>query len=227
MTKSKEYNKVAVKDNMKVNNSEVEEVQDKPEGKNLNKIVSAEPKKVKRGLVNRLVTGIVGPEGLPGVGDYINNEIIKPAIKNLIVDTVTSGINRLMYGPGGGGYRGAGYRPTGNGGYRPNTNYSANYRHTTNQPQPVQQDSRVRNARYVVEEYIIEDRYDASHVLVSLTENADMYGTVSVADYYDLIGVNSHYTDNNYGWTHDSIKHASVVPTRGGFVIRFPSVEVI
>jgi hypothetical protein len=78
-----------------------------------------------------------------------------------------------------------------------------------------------------VDEYIIEERYDAARVLTTLTENAEVYGSVSVADYYDLIGVATRYTDNTYGWTMESITQASIVPIRGGYVIKFPPVEVI
>ena len=226
---AKKYNEIEVKDNMKVESGN-EEVT--VERKEMTKIVNVEPKKVKRGLVGRLVVGLVGPDGLPGIGSYVNDEIIKPAIKNIIVDAVTSGINMIMYGEtrnrhsSGGSYP-RGYQPP----YRPSTNYSNNYRnsqpHTPSRQETQRSESRVGRTRQGVEEYIIQDRYDAANVLTQLTEAADMYDTVSVADYYDLIGVSTEYTDNQYGWTIDSITRASVVPVRGGFVIKFPPVEVI
>ena len=223
MTKaSKKYNEIEVNKNIKVVHEEVE-VDGAPEKKDIKKVVTVEPKKVKKGLLNRLVKGIVGPEGLPGIGAYVNDEIVKPAIKNIIVDAVTSGINMVMYGDS---------KPTRGGGYNhyartshhtSRTNYTSRY--TSQQPEPSER--RARPSRYGVEEYIIEDRYDASHVLTSLTENADMYDNVSIADYYDLIGVPSQYTDNQYGWTIDTISRATIVPVRGGYVIKFPPVEVI
>lgn len=222
---SKDYNKIDVKDNMKIVNTDNnnEEVAPK-EKKQMDKIVSSQPKKVKKSLFGRLVTGIVGPEGLPGIGSYVNEEIIKPAIKNIIVDAVTSGINMVMYGEKGGPNRG-GYRPHvgGSRGYAPRTNYGSQYRSSQ---EPAERPL-ARPAKGGVDEYIIEDRNDASQVLVSLTEYADMYNSVSVADYYDLIGATSKYTDNNVGWTIDQITRARIVPVRGGFVIQFPPVEVI
>lgn len=224
----KKYNEIEVKDNMKVESQGHEEVEVLKEKKDIKSVVSEKPTKVKRGLLSRLVTGIVGPDGLPGVGTYVNEEIIKPAIKNIIVDGVTSGINMIMYGEKGGPNRG-GRTPYSGGGrsnYRPTTNYGANYRSSSVDPvQPERVPARAVSQG--VEEYLIADRYDASHVLTTLTESADMYGSVSVADYYDSIGVPSKYTDNNYGWTIDSIVKAVIVPVRGGYVIKFPSVEVI
>lgn len=226
---TKKYNKIEVKDNMAINKEEEnkEEGTPKEEKIQLDKIVSTEPKKVKRGLFGRLVTGLVGPDGLPGIGSYVNEEIVKPAIKNIIVDAVTSGINMVMYGEKGGPHRG-GYRPHSSSrhNYAPRTNYGSNYRsNSASDAQPAERIA--RPSRQGVEEYIINDRHDASQVLVSLTEYADRYDAVSVADYYDLIGAPSKYTDNNYGWTIDTITRASILPVRGGYIIKFPPVELI
>lgn len=219
------YNKVEVKNNMKVNEEDLK-VDDR---KSLEKVVSAEPVKVKKGLMSRLVTGVLGPEGLPGIGQYVSEEIIVPAIKNIIVDAVTSGINMVMYGGNGPSPRNV-HRPTHRSPYhnysgqvhRPTTNYTSRY--TSEQPPPSERMSRPRQG---LEDYILEHRDDAAHVLTSLQENANMYGSVSIADYYDLIGVDSAYTDNNYGWTFESITHTNIRPVRGGYVIKFPPVEVL
>lgn len=221
---TKKYNEIEVKDNMKVGEKDNNEELDPKEKKQMEKIVTSQPKKVKKGLVGRLITGLVGPEGLPGIGSYVNEEIVKPAIKNIIVDAVTSGINMVMYGERGGAPRGRTHIG-GRSQYSPRTNYGGNYRPAHNEPERAERVA--RPARQGIEEYIINDRNDASQVLVSLTEYADRYDAVSVADYYDLIGAPSKYTDNNYGWTIDSITRASIIPVRGGYVIKFPPVEVI
>lgn len=225
---SKKYNKIEVKDNMNLETEEEVETTKKREP--LESVVSVQPTKVKRSLFGRLVTGVVGPEGLPGIGSYVNEEIVKPAIKNIIVDAVTSGINMVMYGDRGGVARGRGgyqsYSGAPRQGYRPSTNYGSNYGRPVAEPaQPERMAARA--GRMGVQEYLIQDRMDASNVLASLTESAEMYGTVSVADYYDSIGVPSVYTDNNHGWSFETINRAVIVPARGGFVIRFPIPEVI
>lgn len=224
MPEENKYNKIKPKDNMKVENKEEEKVEEPKEKKNLQKVVDVAPKKVKKSLIGRLVTGILGPEGVSGIGSYVNDEIIKPAIKNIIVDSVTSGINMIMYGDRGPN-RGGGRLYHNQSSYRPRTRYTNHY--TSQQPEPAKERKTHRSARYGVEDYLITDRYDATHVLTSLTENADMYGSVSAADYYDLIGVESVYTDNNYGWTLESINKATIMPTRGGYIIKFPPVEII
>lgn len=224
---SKEYNKIEVKDNMKVDNSDGEKVEKTVEKEHMEKVVNLQPTKVKKSLVGRLFSGIVGPDGLPGIGSYVNEEIVKPAIKNIIVDAVTSGINMVMYGdkgPATGGRSRYGSPSRSN--YTPRTNYGSNYRGSRDIAEPLNERT-VRHSKHGVDEYVIGDRHDASQVLISLTEYADRYDAVSIADYYDLIGVASKYTDNNFGWSASSIAMASIIPVRGGFIIKFPPVEVI
>lgn len=236
---SKDYSKIQAKNNMEVSrNAEVESdsVQSEERPK-LQSVVGVVPKKIKRSLFSRLVSGLVGPEGLAGLGGQISEEIVKPAIKNIIWDSVMSGLGKAMYGdrgfPGHGG-RG----PYGDG--RPRTQYNNAYNNARPSndrgnvdrygfPKEGEPRSNVisRTSHYGVEEYIITDRYDAAQVLTTLTECADRYGMVSVADYYDLIKVSSNFTDNSYGWNHEVISTARIVPIRGGYVIKFPPVEVL
>lgn len=223
---AKEYNKIEVKDNMKVNTEE-EVIVTTEKKEHLDKVVDVQPTKVKRSLMGRLFTGLVGPDGLPGIGTYVNEEIVKPAIKNIIVDAVTSGINMVMYGdkgPSGGRRNHSGH---GRGVYTPKVDYGSIHRSSHNATPHASSERVVRHSRHGVEEYVIDNRHDASQVLISLTEYADRYDAVSIADYYDLIGVASKYTDNNFGWSAASISMASIIPVRGGFIIKFPPVEVI
>jgi hypothetical protein len=215
-----EYNKIEAKDNMKVEaaNEEVAVVEEKAR---MQKLVIAQPKKVKRNLFSRLVSGVMGPEGLPGIGAYVNEEIIKPAVKNIIFDAITSGLGRALnmdYRQPRGGH------PHNRTSQARHTNYSNRYVNS----QPEQKDRLVvRAASTMVDDYILEDRYEASNVLVALTEAADRYNVVSIADYYELIGVDPKHTDFNYGWSIDTITKASIMSVRGGYIIKFPPVEVI
>lgn len=234
----KDYSKIEAKDNMKVTDNNGEEIDISPVKREKAALVLDEaPVKRKRGLMERLVVGFLGPDGLPGIGQYLNEEIIVPSIKNIIVEAVTSGINMAIFGE-----RGRGSSGTKNYGqhydpnrtvYRPETNYTApnsrTSRYTSAQPEPARRGPEViRNLRYMVDEYPIQSHINANQVLVSLTEFADKYDYVSVADYYDMIGVGVEHTDHNYGWSIDSIHDATITPLRGGsYIINFPPVEVI
>lgn len=236
-TQKKDYSKIEAKDNMDVktdnNGEEVDdsvEVREKPQ-----QILDKAPKKRKKGLMERLVVGFLGPEGLPGIGRYLNEEIIVPSIKNIIVESVTSGINMAVFGDKGATGRSRNYaqphdpnRRT----YKPSTNYAKptrTSRFTSAQPEPSSRTRQVRGVRYMVDDFPIDSRMKANEILVTLREFADRYDYVSVGEYYDMIGVESQHTDHNYGWSYDDIaEHGTVTTMRGGgYLVNLPPVTEI
>lgn len=234
-TKKKDYSKIEAKDNMKVEEKDSNE--NLPaEREKITPVLDKKPEKRKKGLMERLVVGFLGPDGLPGIGAYLNEEIIVPSIKNIIVEAVTSGINMAVFGDHGRPSSGKNYgqhytqnRTV----YRPETDYASRTnrtsRFTSAQPEPSKRGHEmIRSVKYGVDEYPIESRMDANNVLTMLHEYADRYDYVSVADYYDLLGVKSVYTDHNFGWSYESILKAVVTPLRGGgYVINLPPVTEI
>ena len=67
---------------------------------------------------------------------------------------------------------------------------------------------------------VLETRSEAEEVIQRMDELIDMYGVVSVADMYDLVGVSCNYTDTKYGWT--NIRSAEPVRVRDGYIIKLP-----
>ena len=56
--------------------------------------------------------------------------------------------------------------------------------------------------------------------MIRMDELVSTYGLVSVADFFDLLGVTGNYTDNNYGWT--DIRNAKVMRVKDGYMIKLP-----
>ena len=199
-------------------------------------VVSKVVKRQKKGLMERLVIGVLGPDGLPSIGKYLGHEVILPAVKNIVVDMVTRGINMAMFGQE---TRGGHKPPTNYSGPSSNhwskppaTNYTGRYQSQSspsfNQPPTTYATATPRRAGgNFVDEYIIADRNEALMALDSLIATAREYGAVAVSDYLDLIGIEAQYTDNAYGWTHDILQQAAVAPTRDGFILKLPPVVVI
>lgn len=206
--------------------------------KSMEKVVTSGVTKQQKSLTSRFIKGVAGPEGFTGIGDYVKNEVVVPAIKNIILDTVSgavgmvqdsimSSINYKLFGD-----KGPGIRPTsrrqgprvGNrADMRPTTQYQTRpQNYGTSNRQPVDTRRAMRSRPLLIEDYILEDRDDAARVIHSLIEYADMYNQASVADYYDLIGVDSVHTDYGFGWTLDEIHNSTMSPSGGGFVISFP-----
>ena len=73
---------------------------------------------------------------------------------------------------------------------------------------------------YSYDEIVIENRGEAESVLNAMDDMMATYGIVSVADFYDLVGVTCSYTDNKYGWT--NIRNAQIVRVRDGYIIKMP-----
>jgi len=229
-TKKKDYSKIEAKDNMKVEEKDSNE--NLPtEREKITPVLEKKPEKRKKGLMERLVVGFLGPDGLPGIGAYLNEEIILPSIKNIIVEAVTSGINMAVFGD----HSRPSSRPNVQNRtvYRPETDYASRNtrtsRYTSARPEPSKRGPEmIRSVKYGVDEYPIENRMDANNVLTMLHEYADRYDYVSVADYYDLLGVKSVYTDHNFGWSYEEILKAVVTPLRGGgYIINLPPVTEI
>ena len=61
--------------------------------------------------------------------------------------------------------------------------------------------SRGSRARHDFDDILFESRGEAEDVLSHLVDLTIDYGVASVADFYDLSGIESQFTDNKYGWT--------------------------
>lgn len=209
MTKQdKEYNKIEVDVNIKDEEVVAEEKEQ------LKAIVKAKPRK--KGIAERLVIGLIGNAEQDGALKYIGKEIIMPSIKDLSYNAIQSLASSLLYGQDG-------QRPPVNKSYstRPNAQRT-NYQSAYGSNPPVQKS---KNVRQDVEDYILETRQDAVIVLDSLIDQCERYGSVSIADYYDLVGVDSTYTQGKYGWS--DLSRARIITNRHGFTIAFPPVELI
>lgn len=146
-------------------------------------------------------------EDIESVKSYILSDVVIPALKKAISDVVTNGIDMLLYGEGGSSKK---TTPASKVSYRsyyerPNERYS--------KPQS-------SGKRYNYDDVVLESRGEAEEVLSRMEDLIATYNVVSVADFYDLVDVSCHYTDNNYGWT--DIRSASIQRTRDGYIIRLP-----
>lgn len=70
----------------------------------------------------------------------------------------------------------------------------------------------------------VSTRDEGEEVLDRLNEIADQYGKVSVSDLYDLVGIQSVFTDTRFGWQSSELRSTFIRRTRGGYAIMFPQV---
>lgn len=76
-------------------------------------------------------------------------------------------------------------------------------------------------SRYSYDDVVFDDRADAEEVLDGMIDYLKTYDFVSVADMYELSGIESDYTDNKFGW--DDLRTAKIIRERDGdYYIRLP-----
>lgn len=169
------------------------------EGKRIEKIVTGKVTSKKRSHLQKL-TDLLVPEDIDSVKNYILMDVIIPGIKDGIFDAIRT----ILYG-GKGGHG------------KPST--KVQYRNYYGSGRDGGTSNRNRN-NYDYNDIVLDDRGEAEEVLMRMDELLDTYGVVSVADFYDLVGVVGNYTDGKYGWT--NLRNASVVRGRDGYKIRLP-----
>lgn len=156
-------------------------------------------------------------EDSKSVTGHIFTTVLLPGVQRLMADAVKNGIDWLIYGSKGGGNRPGSAR---------NVSYQNYYNRTTNTPSASPtRSTAARPGAYSVNEITFNDRGEAEATLERMLENVDSYGMVSVADFYDMVGVKHAFTDNKYGWK--SLGDTQVVRNRDGYSIQFPKSRPI
>lgn len=173
------------------------------ENKNLQKVVTGSVHQRKKSELSK-VASIFLPEDVSSVKSFILTDVIVPAAKKLVSDIVDA----ILYPDGGRDRK------------RSTPGSKVSYRAYYDRERDRRDRSSYPRSDYDLDEYVIETRGEAEDVLSRMDEILSRYPTVSVADFYDLIGVSCDYTANKYGWT--DIRNATIARVREGYVIRFP-----
>lgn len=171
--------------------------------KKVEKIISGSAKSKKKSGLQK-ITNVLVPEDADDVKSYIFEDIVVPAVKDIILDAVRAflGVN-------------------GNSRGKSSSASKVSYRkyYDDRERRDSGSGNRTRSG-YEYDDIILDNRGEAEDVLSRMDELIATYGVVSVADFYDLVGITGNYTDNKYGWS--DIRNASVVRVRDGYMIKLP-----
>jgi hypothetical protein len=156
-----------------------------------------------------------GGDDARSVGNFILMDIVVPTVKDMISNVVGQGIDRALFGESG--------RRQGSGRTQ-HTSYSrvsderrTSYSRAGDRDRDI---SRVSRSRFDFDDIVLPTRGEAEKVLDTMVEVWREYGSVRVADLYDLVGITSEYTDNNFGWV--DMRNADVSRVRSGYVLDLP-----
>lgn len=191
-------------ENVKPNSHTYKESQRK-ENKKINKVVTGKvTKKAKRHSFSELFLS----EEIGDVKEYLIYDLLIPAIKDMFVTTMQNSIDMLFYG------RVRGRKSKSSVSY-------FDYTSPSRRSEP-----RSSRSVYRFDDIFLETKGEAEQVLDVLQDAIDQYGSVTVGDYYDAVGVTGNgWTDRSYGWT--DLRQAWVSRERNGYTINMPKVEEI
>lgn len=182
------------------------------EKKKVNKVISGTAKVKKKSELRKFADNFIS-EDVDSVKTYVIRDVVIPSIIDLVEDIVVGGIRTLLRGESG-RRDSRDRRSSGSPSY---VNYT---RYSDRRDDRSYRDGQTRRG-YGYDDVVVNSRADAEAVIEQMDGIVDTYGMVSVADLYDLVGMSSNYTDNNYGWT--NIRNAEPVRLRdGGWMIKMP-----
>lgn len=171
------------------------------------KVISGNAKKVKKNGLEKMADVFV-EEDLRSVRKSVMKENIIPGVKELISNTLHNAIDLIFFGESS--HR----RVSKKNGY---TSYSTIF----SQKNPNSTGKSQRKGRYGFEEVCVETRAEAEDIMRSMYEQLDQYGSASVMDLYDFAGVDTTWTDNDWGW--DDLDEAAIIRrAHDQYVIKMP-----
>lgn len=199
---------------------EIKKKDDKPE--TFDKVITGEVVVRKKSLGERLKSTFLGGDA-QSVARYIAGEVLLPALRNLLVDATTKGVERMVYGETNPRRRQnygprVSYNSPVNRGYRSELRYPYPQANLPDQPShPIQSGSGM--------DIVLQSREEAELVLERMNDIIETYDIVSVADFKQIVGLPTNYIDNRWVWY--NTRGSDVRQVRDGFLLNLPPSEPI
>lgn len=178
----------------------------------------------KRGLGRKMADTFTGDDA-KSVGEYIFVDVFVPAIKSLVADAVTQGVERMIFGDVRRRNPQARQGYTNYSGFSPTKSRSPGLRALSPDGPTTRDISRRSRGTHDFDEIVIETRTEAELVIERLQDVLNEYNVVTVADLYELVGITGSFTDNKWGWY--NLSRADVSLVRGGYLLDLPRPEPI
>ncbi len=177
----------------------------------------------KKPIGKRIAENLLGGD-TESVGSYIASDVVLPAVKDMIADAVSQGVERILFGDSTRRARPGKARNTG--GANSHVSYNR-YSGPANRQRPAdpRTSAAVRATRTDYEEIVVATRAEAAEVLDNLVVLVDEYDSATVADLYGMVGQTSTYVDEKWGWY--DMRGSSVTRVKGGYLLDLPKPEPI
>lgn len=189
---------------------------EKPKKEEVKKVVSVDVVQRKKPLGRRFKDLFFGGE-FKGATKYIFGDVLLPALRNMVVDATTKGVERVIYGESSPRRRPELGRP------RISYNSPVDRGYSRSRAMLPDQPPYVSRRRQDVGEIIIVSREEAEMVVERMIDIIDKYDVASIADLHDLVGLPTTYVDNKWGWA--NLNNVNIRQIREGYLIDLPSAE--
>lgn len=196
------------------------DIPDVAEKKELTRLTTNSVTRQKRTMAQKMKDSFVAVD-VKTVFGYVLSDVMLPAARNLIFDSMTKGVERMMYGE-------SSPRNRPNMGVQPTTRFTYNSTRMPNRrySEPGYGDARsVQSPKQFLDNVVFTTRDEADLVLERMVDLIDQYRVVSVADFNELVGFRSNHTDNKWGWVY--LRGASIQQVRDGYVLNLPPASPI
>jgi hypothetical protein len=198
-------------------NSEASKRRLREEEKNIKRVTSEDPVRRRKSLRKQFSETFVAGDAKTA-SRYVIFDVLIPAAKDTIVEVLSQGIEKLIYGEN---RRRSGSNPPQSG---PTGVVSYNrYSMQSRQTGPQRSISRQARVRHDFDEIVLTSRSEAEEVIDRLFEVVSRYGSATVADLYELVGITGTHTDNKWGW--EDLRGAGVTRVRGGYLLDLPEPQ--
>ncbi len=150
---------------------------------------------------------------LKETAEHVRDDVAIPALKNFLYDSLSEGLQRLLWGE------------TKNDRRRNSTHRDyVGYSRRAREPRPTQQTTtRYSRATQGFDDVVLATRTEAESVLSRMYDLIERYNMVTVAEFYSLVGISAEFTDENWGWR--DLRSANIQHIRDGFRINLPKPE--
>lgn len=191
--------------------------EEKPAEKVIPKVVAGKVTRRKPPLGKRFREIFIGDTD-QGVFDFVFGTILVPAMKDMITDAVSAGVERMIFGDAREARR---QRPSA--GAFGNSNHTNYNRYSSNQRRPDPQPMARRRETHNFDQIIFASWEEANDVLKTMWDIIQKYDAISVKDLYEMVGEEFHYTDEKFGWTR--LGNARVQRVSSGYLLNLPAPE--
>lgn len=178
--------------------------------KRVKKVVSGNVRTKKnegRRLMNLFVSEDAG-----NVKSHLFMDVLVPNIKDTLYRLITDGFSMLLFGDTAGTKK-------------KNSAGKVSYRSYYDDRPNTSREREHTRSRFEQDDLVFDTRGEAVAVQEGMSEVIERYGTVTIADMYDLADLTAPHTANRYGWT--SMRNSEIIRVRDGFVLRMPKAMVI